>query len=239
MGYLANVDADSDQPPQMRRPAVHLQHAYEHLKFERKKRVSIDMKAYRKGRHKSECKKLDKLLLVIKKKFVDALPEGQQVLLEWEFGTGNSCSLNNLHKTWDEYAEAAGVEPSELPVVVSINEPFFRKSDKQDFEWAIHIPMRICSPMILINRPTYSDPTERDFNREAKALFSFSTSIAVKKPPAPPKTAKKRKAEGDASGAEEGDAEQTAGEELLAQVPLPLPEPEEVAVPRLTRARRA
>jgi hypothetical protein len=33
--------------------------------------------------------------------------------------------------------------------------------------------------------------------------------------------------------------EQPAGEEILAQVPLPLPEPEEVVVPRLTRTRRA
>jgi hypothetical protein len=165
----------------MRKSAVHLQHD---LKFEPKKKVSIDMKAYREeGRHKSECRKLDKWLIAVKKKFVDALPVEQQVLLEWDFGSADSCSLNNLHKSWEEYAEAADLPPSELPAIVSINEPFFRKSNKDDFEWALHLPMRICSPLLLLNRSTYSDPSERDYNREANALFNFSTFIAAKKPP--------------------------------------------------------
>jgi len=89
--------------------------------------------------------------------------------------------------------------------------------------------------------PTYSVRSERDFNREAQALFSFSTSVAVKKPPAPPRSNKKRKIEGDASGAEDagaeyGEVEQPASEEILAQLPPPLLEPEEIPVPRL-RAR--
>jgi hypothetical protein len=71
-------------------------------------------------------------------------------------------------------------------VIVSIHEPFFRKSGDKDFEWDMHLPIRICSPMLLLNRLTYSDATERDFNREAKALFNFSTSIAATKPPARP-----------------------------------------------------
>lgn len=41
----------------MRKPAVHLQHG---LKLEPKMKVSIDMKAYRESRHKSECRKFDK-----------------------------------------------------------------------------------------------------------------------------------------------------------------------------------
>lgn len=48
-GYLANVEADSNQPPQMRKPAVRLQHAYEYLKFEPGKKMSIVMKAYCEG----------------------------------------------------------------------------------------------------------------------------------------------------------------------------------------------
>jgi hypothetical protein len=47
------------------------------------------MKAYRERRHKWERKKLDKWLITIKKKFGDTLPEDPQVLLEWEFGSGN------------------------------------------------------------------------------------------------------------------------------------------------------
>jgi hypothetical protein len=65
----------------------------------------------------------------------------------------------------------------------------------------------------------------------------------VKKPPHVPKANKKRKVEGDASGAEDagaedGEAEQPVGEKILAQVPLPLPESEKIPVRRLTRARR-
>ena len=80
----------------------------------------------------------------------------------------------------------------------------------------------------------------KEADERAKALFTFSTSIAAKKPLAPSRSAK---VEGDASGtedagAEDGEVEQPAGEEILAQVPLPLPEPEEIPVPRLTRARR-
>lgn len=46
----------------------------------------------------------------------------------------------------------------------------------------------------------------------------------------------------ETTSAEEGEVGAAAAEEeekVLAQVPLPLPEPEEVVVPRLTRARRA
>lgn len=84
--------------------------------------------------------------------------------------------------------------------------------------------MKICSPNLLFNRPSNRDPSERDFSKQAKVLFSFNTTIAVKKPPA----SKKRKVE----------VERAAGEEILAQVPLSLPEPEEIVVPRPTRTRR-
>ena len=37
VGCLADVEAGFEELPQMRKAAVHLQHAYEHLKFEPKK----------------------------------------------------------------------------------------------------------------------------------------------------------------------------------------------------------
>lgn len=92
-GYLANVEADSDQPPQMRKPAVRLQHAYEYLKFEPGKKLSIDMKAYREGRHKESA------------------------------GSSTSGSSPSRRSSWmlsQEYAEQNNLAPSELPVIVSI-----------------------------------------------------------------------------------------------------------------------
>lgn len=63
VGCLADVEAGFEELPQMRKAAVHLQHAYEHLKFEPNKGLSIDMKAFREGPHKAECRKLDKWLI--------------------------------------------------------------------------------------------------------------------------------------------------------------------------------
>lgn len=197
----------------MRKPAVRLQHVFEYVKVDPDKKFSIEGE----GRHKSECKKLEKWVIAIKKTFVDALPAAQQAVLEWDFGTGNTCSLGTLPKTWEEYAEANGLEQSELPVILYINAPYFRKSDNPDLEWAIHFPFKICSPNLLLSRPSNKNPSDSALNEAAKALFDFSTTIAVKRPP----TIKKRKAEGDATGAEEVEVEQAAGEEILAQVPLP------------------
>jgi hypothetical protein len=70
---------------------------------------------------------------------------------EWEFGTGNFIIcvgfLNNFSSpgittprttTWRESEELL------THTGLGIPEPFFRKSDKQafEFEWAIHVPMR-------------------------------------------------------------------------------------------------
>ena len=90
--------------------------------------------------------------------------------------------------------------------------------------------MKICSPNLLLSRPSHRDPSDNALDQQAKSLFSFSTTIAVIKPPAP----KKRKLEEDGTSAKDC----AGGEEVLAQVPLPLPEPEEIAVPRLTRSKR-
>lgn len=130
--------------------------------------------------------------------------------------------------------EMNGLEPSDLPVIMCINEPFFRKNSNPDLEWATHLPMKVCS-LNLVLSPKRRDSTESDFNREAQSLFSFATTILANKPPA----SKKCKAEEVASG--EGDEVDTGvapEDEIFTQVPLPLPEPEELPVPRLTRSRR-
>jgi hypothetical protein len=54
----------------MLKPAVHLQHAYECLIFERNKRYSINVQAYCSGKHKSEARKLDKFFMAIKEKLL-------------------------------------------------------------------------------------------------------------------------------------------------------------------------
>ena len=189
--YLANVEADADQPPQMRRPAVHLQHAFEYLHFEPGKRFSIDMKAYREGKHKSECKKLDKWLIAIRRKFVEALPEQQQALLEWEFGTGNSCQLGTLPKHWEEYGEQNYVHPSELPVILCINAPFFRKSDNPDLEWALHLPFKICSPNLLLSRPSNKDPLTPHSTRRSRRCSALPPP-SPSRSPLPPRSARPR-----------------------------------------------
>jgi hypothetical protein len=189
---------------------------------------------FRSGKHKSEARKLDKFWMAIKEKLVAALPEEAKAMLEWEFPSANVLTLGSLPKTWEEYADMCELEPHELPVILQTHDVHFRQSSNPDLQWALHLPFKICSPNLLLSRPSNKDPSDNALNQEAEAVFSFSTTIAVKKPPAP----KKRKADGDASGAEEGEVEQAAGEEILAQVPLPLPEPEEI-VPRLTRTRRA
>lgn len=100
--------------------------------------------------------------------------------------------------------------------------------------------MRICFPSLLLNRPRHRDPTNNDFHQEAKSLFSFSTDVEVKEPSTVSKSGKKRKVEEVASGKDgEVDTEVAPEEEILAQVSLPLPEPEELPVSRLIRARRA
>lgn len=172
------------------------------------------MKAYRKSKFgKTECKRFDDWLIAIKKKFVDALPVEQQTLLRWEFGTGNTSTLGNLPKTWEEYAEQNNLAPQELLVILSVSTPYFRKSGNPDLEWDLHFPMKICFPHLLLSRPSNRDPTENALDAQAKALFSLNTSIAVMKPPA----SKKRKLEEVVSGAEDCAA---TGEEVLAQVPL-------------------
>jgi hypothetical protein len=97
------------------------------------------------------------------------------------------------------------------------------------------LPQKICSPNLLLSRSKERSPTEAALNKEAAALFQFKTAVWCKKPPA----SKKRKVDEAASG-EEGEVEAAPekAEDILAQVPLPLPEPEEVPVIRLTRARR-
>lgn len=57
--------------------------------------------------------------------------------------------------------------------------------------------MKICSPNLLLNRPSNRDPTENVLDQQAKALFNFNTTIAVMKPPA----SKKRRLEEDATSA--------------------------------------
>jgi len=89
--------------------------------------------------------------------------------------------------------------------------------------------MKICSSNLLLHRPSNKDPTDNALNQQAKALFSFATAIAVMRP-----VSRKRKLEEDATSADAC----AGGEEMLAQVPLPVPEPEDIVVPRLTRAKR-
>lgn len=121
------------------------------------------------------------------------------------------------------------MEEKDLPAILAVNEVFFCKTRNPDLEWALHLPMRLCSPMLLLARPSNRDPTDNALDQQAKSLFSFNTTIAVTKP-----ASKKRKLEEDATSAEDC----AGGEEVLAQVPLPLPEPEEIVVPRLTRGKR-
>lgn len=75
--------------------------------------------------------------------------------------------------------------PSKLLVSACINVPFFRKSDTPDLEWDLHFPMNICSPYLLLNRPSNRDPTDNAFDQQAKAFFNFATTIAVMEPPCP------------------------------------------------------
>lgn len=65
----------------------------------------------------------------MKKDFVHAVFEIQQALLEWDFGTANSCSLGGFVNSWNNYVDRAELALSELPIVLSINEPFLRKSN--------------------------------------------------------------------------------------------------------------
>lgn len=128
---------------------------------------------------------------------MDAVPVEQQTLLRWELGTGNAGTLDNLPKTWDAYAVQNGLAPQELPVIVSISTPYVRKSDHSDLEWDLHFPMKICFPDLLLDRPSNRGPTDNAIDQQAKALFSFSTSIAVMKLCTKP-VPKKCKLEGDA-----------------------------------------
>lgn len=135
----------------------------------------------------------------------------------------------------------ADVNPSELPVVLSTHAPFFRKSDHKDFEWALAPPDEDLFPADPAQplRPL-RHPDAQGGRRAIQGPVHVQHLHRCEEAACP---FKERKVEGDASGtedagAEDGEVEQPAGEEILAQVPLPLPEPEEIPVPRLTRARR-
>lgn len=225
----------------MRRPAVQLQHAYQYLQFEAGKKVGINMKAYREGQHKLECKKFEKFLVALKRKLVATLSDDQTALLEWDFGTADSCSLGTISKTWAEYADMAETEEKDLPVILSVNDVFFNKSRNPDLEWALHLPMKICSPMLILSNQNKKDPSVNELNREGHDIFQFNVQLSVNKPA--PKQ-KKRKIEETLLGSDNldsdfvGEADAEEGE-IVAATPLPLPEAADPPIPRLTRGKRA
>lgn len=70
------------------------------------------------------AKRLDRGLIQLKNKLFDTLPEEDQPLVEWEFGTGANCSPQALSKAWSEYADLAGVREDELSRIVSLQGVF-------------------------------------------------------------------------------------------------------------------
>mgnify|MGYP007032597475 CR=1 FL=1 len=110
-----------------------------------------------------------------------------------------------------------------------MNDDFFNTSSNPDMQYAIHLPMHICSPLLVLNRPSKSKNADNEFNAAALQTLQFRTAFVAPKPVHAPK---KRKIEAVS------DEEEEVSEKILAQEPLPLPEPEEPPTLRLTRAKR-
>jgi hypothetical protein len=62
--------------------------------------------------------------------------------------------------------------------IAALREQWRRKKEAQrkreEPEWALHLPMKICSSLILLNRSINSDPSDKEINERAKALFTFN-----------------------------------------------------------------
>jgi hypothetical protein len=107
-----------------------------------------------------ENRKLDEFWMTIQKKHVEALSAEQQVFLEWKFGSGNTGSLGNVPQPWEEHAEENDMAPEELPVILRVNAPYFRKSDKRAFEWALLLLPHLLPPTSSSTAPaTGTSPT--------------------------------------------------------------------------------
>jgi hypothetical protein len=177
--------------------------------------------------------------MAIKEKLVAALPEEAKAMLEWEFPSANVLTLGGLPKTSSHMR---------LPVILQIHDVYFRQSSNPDLQWALHLPQKIRSPLLLLSRNKQRNPTDAALIKEAAALFQFKTVVWCKKPPANKKHKVSEATSGEEgewpvaaaeAALEEGEAAAKEGEEVLAQAPLPLPEPvAEVPALRLTRARR-
>lgn len=109
------------------------------------------------------------------------------------------------------------VEQQDLRVIVGSQGNFFNENRSENANWALHLSMRIYSPLLMLNRATTKGPTENEINASVRKAL---TALQAMKPVSSKVASTKKHKIG-----EEDTSSEEHGEDTLAQEPLPLPEP--------------